>query len=401
MDVAQGSAGAPAAGWYPDPAGSGLLRYWDGSTWTEHLAPPVPPAPQSAASATGYPPMQSTQLARPVYQRPRRPPHERAWTKSTVATLIVCAVLVIASIPALAWLAGAKARALEGDAAVAVEAFLAATTTGDPAWRDAADPALHPETDDSATPLYGDLASAEQLGLTLDYQYDSGDFSYVNSEESYIDGDPQTADTVSVPVDFTYTYSVDGETFTSELTQAIWLTRPFYYEGSDEPSAALEARTPSAVGPWRVAGIAEASTIDFDISGDEFVTTFSDDPVEGDESVCREPKSMILEMSQLSRQDGELRSSCLVRQGDASLRPEELDPKAVAQQFPVMNEFSAIADDVMGAQAGYDTLPPLSQYPVAMGDTEYVFTIAATPSGGAGMYGQTLRFVQIAEVKSE
>lgn len=27
------------AGWYGDPAGSTHLRYWDGSTWTEHVTP--------------------------------------------------------------------------------------------------------------------------------------------------------------------------------------------------------------------------------------------------------------------------------------------------------------------------------------------------------------------------
>jgi len=26
----------PAAGWYPDPAGTGTQRYWDGRQWTEH-----------------------------------------------------------------------------------------------------------------------------------------------------------------------------------------------------------------------------------------------------------------------------------------------------------------------------------------------------------------------------
>ncbi len=392
MELAEGTAATPPAAWYPDPAGSGMLRYWDGSGWTGHLAPASTPAPQADPAHPHV---------RPAYARARRPPHERAWTTGTIITLIVCALLVIATVPALAWLAGAKAHALEGGAAAAVEKFLAAATTGDPAWRDAADPALHPETDDSATPLYGDIASAEQLGLSLDYRYDPGDFVYANAGSSYLTGEPQTADTVSVPVALTYDYTVDGESFTSELTQALWLTRPFYYDGDDEPSASDASRAPSAVGPWRVAGIAAGSTIDFDIAGDEFETTFSDAGTGSDESVCADPKSMILEMSQLSRQDGMLSSSCLVRQGDARLRPDDLDPQAVAAKFPVMNEFSTIPDDVMGAEVGYDTLPPLSQYPITMGDTQYVFTIAATPSGGAGVQGQTLRFIQVAEVAGE
>ena len=39
--------GAAPAGWYPDPSGARVLRYWDGTTWTTHRAPmglATPPA---------------------------------------------------------------------------------------------------------------------------------------------------------------------------------------------------------------------------------------------------------------------------------------------------------------------------------------------------------------------
>lgn len=38
----------PAAGWFPDPSGlPGLLRYWDGARWTDHVHQQAPPSQQA------------------------------------------------------------------------------------------------------------------------------------------------------------------------------------------------------------------------------------------------------------------------------------------------------------------------------------------------------------------
>jgi hypothetical protein len=42
---------AAPADWYPDPAGSGRLRYFTGSEWTDHFAPPPSHQPQLLAAA--------------------------------------------------------------------------------------------------------------------------------------------------------------------------------------------------------------------------------------------------------------------------------------------------------------------------------------------------------------
>jgi hypothetical protein len=37
--IQQGGQQASQAGWHPDPYGQARLRYWDGSSWTDHTSP--------------------------------------------------------------------------------------------------------------------------------------------------------------------------------------------------------------------------------------------------------------------------------------------------------------------------------------------------------------------------
>lgn len=57
----------PPAGWYPDPEGKPMSRYWDGTTWTDQLAPLNAPAPgqigtRYAVDSTGQPVSPSSRL---------------------------------------------------------------------------------------------------------------------------------------------------------------------------------------------------------------------------------------------------------------------------------------------------------------------------------------------------
>jgi hypothetical protein len=45
----------PAPVWYPDPARTAELRYWDGTTWTAHVHPPQPPVPTWTQPVTPTP----------------------------------------------------------------------------------------------------------------------------------------------------------------------------------------------------------------------------------------------------------------------------------------------------------------------------------------------------------
>jgi hypothetical protein len=39
-------------GWYPDPANSGMLRWWNGRQWTDHLEYPRPEVHPAASAVS-------------------------------------------------------------------------------------------------------------------------------------------------------------------------------------------------------------------------------------------------------------------------------------------------------------------------------------------------------------
>jgi hypothetical protein len=61
----------PPAGWYEDPHGEAELRYWDGSTWTEHTSGPAPGA--AAPTQLDQPQAAPAAQAPAGYQQPAGP----------------------------------------------------------------------------------------------------------------------------------------------------------------------------------------------------------------------------------------------------------------------------------------------------------------------------------------
>lgn len=86
----------PEAGWWPDPAGSGKLRYWDGQSWTAQLRDA--PAelgqggdPQATETALALAPPTTPGAVVPVDAPPERP--RRAWLGPVLIAAAAVAVL--------------------------------------------------------------------------------------------------------------------------------------------------------------------------------------------------------------------------------------------------------------------------------------------------------------------
>lgn len=88
----------PDAGWYPDPQGPGMLRYWDGRAWTGHQ---VPRSEQSAQP--GGPPSAPTSSSPSSPDSPSSldSPTETATPSSTYAWLLAATPIILLAVNAV------------------------------------------------------------------------------------------------------------------------------------------------------------------------------------------------------------------------------------------------------------------------------------------------------------
>ncbi|HET9657431.1 MAG TPA: DUF2510 domain-containing protein [Kineosporiaceae bacterium] len=57
---------SPAPGWYPDPTHPGLLRWFDGTTWTEQTLPVAPGQPAASGQVAAAAPVMSGPAGAPL-----------------------------------------------------------------------------------------------------------------------------------------------------------------------------------------------------------------------------------------------------------------------------------------------------------------------------------------------
>jgi hypothetical protein len=76
------------AGWYPDPSDARVVRYWDGTTWTDLTAAPSQPLPVHQSPSDESPPEQPA----PVVRESTVP----AWARIGITLLIALVIIGIA-----------------------------------------------------------------------------------------------------------------------------------------------------------------------------------------------------------------------------------------------------------------------------------------------------------------
>ncbi|MDQ0614592.1 hypothetical protein QF046_002233 [Microbacterium sp. W4I4] len=316
-------------------------------------------------------------------------PRPRTWTASTIVLLIVCILVASAAVTAAALLPGYLRDGPRREAESTLRAFLDDATASDADWQDTASTQLQALVPMGA-PLLGERITADALKLSA--RYEIGELSFSRD-------DLRRSDVASAIVVVHYRYTILGETGRASVTQKVWLTRPFYY-GDDQPQQADATESPSAVGPWRVAGLSVPSSEDGKAPASEFDLASEERP--SDTLACYAPVSALVQVADNARIDGVFASSCFLGEDDGSdVLGDGVDPAALLEAFPAITdgdpaslppELIRVDADIMHAMR-----PPFTQY--LIGD-RYVVTFAAV-STGPGHDAVRLVSIQDAEAEDE
>lgn len=164
------------AGWYPDPAGSADLRWWDGQVWTSAVteaaaaaaSAAVPmqtlPRPASAVIPAQY---QRASIVRP-YARPRKPWYRRRAFVVSVSGVAALGVLLVVGAVGVVLSENHDARSLEARTTIAMPETVAGI------------PQIHTALADTVTARYnkppirphltGTFATSTQLAAEVDVE---------------------------------------------------------------------------------------------------------------------------------------------------------------------------------------------------------------------------------------
>lgn len=295
-------------------------------------------------------------------------PRPRTWTTGTIVLLIVCALVAAAAITAAALLPGFVRDEPRRDAESTLLSFLDAAAAIDADWQDDASPLLRGVVPIGA-PLLGESTTADALKLSV--TYDIADLTFTGKTL-------ETSDTASADIVVHYSYRVLDEKGTASIPQTVWLTRPFYY-GDDQPQRVVSKNTPTAVGPWRVAGISLPPASDDDDRTLRTKFDLASDERDDDDIACYSPVKALVQFADKARIDGELASSCFLGAADGSdVIAEKIDREALIEAFPAIDEGDpfSIPPELMRVDADsfHSLRAPFTQFLI---DDVYVLTFAA------------------------